>query len=98
MTNKIKVAVVDDSGFMRLVLSDIVNSDPQLEVVRTGNNGLEAVNIVKDFQPDVLVLDMIMGQYDGKYAIRNIMEKHPMPIIVVSGMNDNDKDSITEIL
>jgi len=95
---KIKVAVVDDSGFMRLVLTDIVNSDPLLHVVKTGNNGLEAVDIVRTMKPDVLVLDMVMGEYDGRYAIKNIMESYPMPIIVVSGMNDNDQETIGEIL
>lgn len=92
------MAVVDDSGFMRLVLTDIVNSDPLLQVVKTGNNGMEAVDIARTIKPDVLVLDMVMGEYDGRYAIRNIMDKYPMPIIVVSSMDDRDKDAITEIL
>lgn len=92
------MVVVDDSGFMRLVLSDIVNSDPQLKVIRTGKNGLEAVELVEKFKPDVLVLDMMMSEYDGEYAIRNIMKKFPLPIIVVSNINETNGALISDIL
>lgn len=95
---KTRVAIVDDSGFMRLVLSDIVNADPTMQVVETGSNGLEAVQIVKDCQPDVLVLDMLMEQYNGRYAIQEIMRDEPLPIIVVSAANERDPGIITEIL
>lgn len=95
---KIRVGIVDDSGLMRLVISDIVNSDPELEVIATGTNGKEAVELVRNHRPDVLVLDMIMGEYDGNYAIKQIMKFRPIPIIVLSGLNDKDSTQITEIL
>lgn len=96
--DKIKVAVVDDSGFMRLMISNIINADSGLEVLETGKNGLEAVKLVKKTSPDVLVLDMIMDEYDGKYAIRRIMSENPLPIIVVSGIDEGDSNEIGEIM
>jgi len=95
---KLRVAIVDDSGFMQLILSDIVNSDPLLTVVETGSDGKEAVDLVRRHKPDVLLLDMIMGEFDGKYAIEQIMKFRPLPIIVVSALNDKNPKVISDIL
>ena len=61
----IKILVVDDSAFMRKVLSDLFKSQPDFEVVDIGRNGAEAVEKVKQHSPDVVTLDVEMPVMDG---------------------------------
>lgn len=61
----IRILVVDDSAFMRKVLSDLFRSQPDFEVVDIGRNGVEAVAKVQQFSPDVVTLDVEMPVMDG---------------------------------
>ena len=71
---KIRVLVVDDSGLMRLLISKIVEEDPDMEVVETAADGKEAFEKASLIRPDVILLDLVMGLYDGLYAVKEIME------------------------
>ena len=96
--NKIRAAVVDDSNFMRLLISDIVTSEGDIEVVATASNGKEACDMVKESKPDVLLLDMMMPEFDGKYAVENIMRETPTPIVILSALGNSNINPIMECL
>jgi len=83
---KIKVLVVDDAAFMVKAVSDILESDPMVEVVGTAKNGLQGLEKVKELRPDVITLDMDMPVMDGIRAIRHIMIEAPVPIVVLSSL------------
>lgn len=83
---KIRVLVVDDSAFMRKVISDILNSDPEIEVVGTAKDGVEAVELVQKLQPDVVTMDVEMPRMNGLEAVRKIMEIRPTPIVMLSAL------------
>jgi two-component system chemotaxis response regulator CheB len=83
---KIKVLVVDDATFMVKAVSDILESDPMVEVIGTAKNGLQGLEKVKELRPDVITLDMDMPVMDGIRAIRHIMIEAPVPIVVLSSL------------
>ncbi|MEM9325109.1 MAG: chemotaxis-specific protein-glutamate methyltransferase CheB [Bacteroidota bacterium] len=95
---KLKVLVVDDSAFMRLLLSDILSEDKELEVVGSAADGKEAVTQVMALKPDLVLLDMNMGEYDGLYAVEHIMKKHPVPILILSAVGNTDLEPIFDAL
>ena len=80
----VRVLIVDDSGFYRRRLVEIFNSDPMIEVVGTANNGFEAIQQVPRTKPDVVTMDIEMPVMDGITAVRKIMEKNPVPILMFS--------------
>ncbi|MGD9214345.1 MAG: chemotaxis protein CheB [Desulfobacteraceae bacterium] len=86
MGTRIKVLVVDDSLFMRNAISEIVESDPQLKVVGTAKDGADGLRKVKALQPDVVILDIDMPGMNGLSAIRNLMIRYPVPILVFSSL------------
>jgi two-component system chemotaxis response regulator CheB len=81
---KIRVLVVDDSAFMCKVLQEIINSDPQLEVVGQGRDGRDGVALAESLRPDVITMDINMPHVDGLQATEQIMTQHPRPIVIVS--------------
>ncbi|AMX84021.1 chemotaxis response regulator protein-glutamate methylesterase [Geobacillus subterraneus] len=80
----IKVLVVDDSAFMRKWISDFLSEHPRLEVIGTARNGQEALEKIAVCRPDVVTLDVEMPVMDGLVTLRRIMEKHPLPVVMVS--------------
>ncbi len=81
---KTRVLIVDDSAFMRRVLTTIVASDPQLEVCGEARDGRDAVTQTEALKPDVVSMDINMPHMDGLQAIEIIMSSNPRPILVVS--------------
>jgi len=84
MEEKIRVLVVDDSFLMRRIISDIINSDPELEVVGRAKDGAEAVDKVLALAPDVVTLDVNLPVKDGIGALEDIMKKKPTRVIMLS--------------
>lgn len=80
----IRVLVVDDSAFVRMVVVDILKSAGDIEVVGTAKNGKEAIEKVLKLKPDVVVLDINMPVMDGLTALKHIMEKRPTPVLMFS--------------
>jgi two-component system chemotaxis response regulator CheB len=95
---KIKVLVADDSGLMRLIVSDILNREDDIEVLDTAIDGKEATEKALELDPDVVVMDMHMGKYDGRYAVKNILKSKHIPIIILSAVGNSDLDPIMEAL
>ncbi len=82
----IKVLIVDDSAFMRNALTRMLSSDPEIKIVGTAKDGLEAIEKVAILKPDVITMDVKMPRMDGMTALKQIMEKNPLPVIMVSSL------------
>ncbi len=91
MSNKIDVLVADDSSIMRHLLADILREDKSLNIQALANNGREAITLACEKHPDVILMDLNMGEYDGLYAVENIMQECPTPIILISSSNMNSQ-------
>jgi two-component system, chemotaxis family, protein-glutamate methylesterase/glutaminase len=81
---KIRVLVVDDSLFMRQMISDVLRSDSNIEVVDTAINGEEGITKIKNLQPDVVTLDYEMPGSNGIATLRKIMHECPIPVVMIS--------------
>jgi two-component system chemotaxis response regulator CheB len=92
MQKIIKVLVVDDSAVMRKLISDILEGDPQIEVMGTAGNGADAIKMVRTLHPDVVTMDIEMPKMDGLTALQHIMKEHPLPVIMVSAMDKRQAD------
>ncbi|MGM0844617.1 MAG: protein-glutamate methylesterase/protein-glutamine glutaminase [Bacillota bacterium] len=79
-----KVLVVDDSAFMRKLISDFLSSSPELEVVGTAKNGKDALSKITKLNPDVITMDVEMPEMNGIEALKTIMESRPIPVIMLS--------------
>ncbi|AIS16339.1 chemotaxis protein CheY [Pseudomonas rhizosphaerae] len=82
----VKVLVVDDSGFFRRRVSEILSSDPTIQVVGTATNGREAIDQAQALKPDVITMDYEMPMMDGITAVRHIMQRCPTPVLMFSSL------------
>ncbi|MEM4257944.1 MAG: chemotaxis-specific protein-glutamate methyltransferase CheB [Candidatus Thermoplasmatota archaeon] len=82
----IRALVVDDSALMRKLISDILRTDPAIQVVDTARDGQEAVEKTLRLQPDVITMDVEMPNMNGIDAVKYIMEKQPTPIVMLSAI------------
>lgn len=83
-TRKIRVLVVDDSPVIRELIASIIDEQPDMKLVGTASNGEEAIAAVKAKNPDVITMDLHMPKLDGLKTTRELMETHPVAIIIVS--------------
>jgi len=84
-TDKLKTAlVVDDSAFMRKLISGFISTHPDIEVIGTARNGLDAIEKVLELKPDVVTLDIEMPLMNGLEALQEIMLKCPVPVVMLS--------------
>lgn len=95
---KIRVAIIDDSALVRRLLTDILESDPNIEVVAKAPNPLEARELIKMTNPDVLTLDVEMPRMDGRTFLRNLMRLRPMPVVMVSSLTERGAEITLEAL
>jgi len=83
---KIRVLCVDDSSMMRQLMTEIINSHTDLEMVATAPDPLVARDLIKEFNPDVLTLDVEMPRMDGLDFLEKLMRLRPMPVVMVSSL------------
>jgi two-component system chemotaxis response regulator CheB len=94
----VRVLVVDDSLFMRTLVADMLNSDPDIEVTGRARNGSEALQMIASDRPDVVTLDLAMPECDGLTTLKNIIARDPLPVIIVSAYSKKDADITIQCL
>ncbi len=90
--SKITVLVVDDSIVMRRIISDMLSKDGGIEVVGAARNGAEALEKVRELNPDVVTMDIEMPVMDGLTALQHIMADSPRPVVMLSSMDKRQAD------
>ncbi len=94
----IKVLVVDDSFFMRTLISDLLSSDPGIEVIGTAKDGTEAMRKIPETKPDCITLDLAMPGWDGLTTLRHIMDEYPTPVVILSAHSKENADITIDCL
>jgi len=94
----IKVLVVDDSALMRKMISDILESDTEIEVVDIAHNGKDALIKQEKYDPDVITMDVDMPVMGGIETVKEIMKNNPAPIIMVSALTEKGADITMDAL
>jgi two-component system, chemotaxis family, protein-glutamate methylesterase/glutaminase len=84
----IRVLLVDDSEVSLMMLHKILENEPGIEIIGHAHFGEEAISMVSDLKPDIISMDINMPGYDGFVTTRKIMESTPVPIILVSGIDN----------
>jgi len=79
------VLVIDDSPSMRRIIKDMINSIDEFEVVCVATDAYDAREKIKEYEPDLVTIDINMPKMDGVTFLRNLMRLHPMPAVVISG-------------
>lgn len=90
--SKIKVLIIDDSALIRQILTEILSSDPGIEVVGAAADPLIARDKIKQLNPDVLTLDVEMPKMDGITFLSNLMRLRPMPVVMISSLTEQGAD------
>lgn len=85
-TRRIRVLVVDDSAVVRRLVTDALAQDPEIEVVGTAMDPYAARDKLKELQPDVLTLDIEMPKMDGLTFLQLLMDRKPMPVVIMSSL------------
>ena len=94
----IRVIVVDDSSFMRSILTRMLEKDKDIKVVETAANGEEAIDKIERVKPDVVTLDIEMPVMNGIEALTKIMATNPVPVIVLSALTREGAEVTMEAL
>ena len=90
-----RVLVVDDSAFMRRLITEIVESRPEFLVVGTARDGSDALAKVRSLRPDIVTLDIEMPGIDGLTALSQIMTEMPRPVVMLSAAGSETGNSLT---
>ncbi|KVM64347.1 chemotaxis response regulator protein-glutamate methylesterase [Burkholderia gladioli] len=89
---KIKVLCVDDSALIRSLMTEIINSQPDMAVCATAPDPLVARELIKQHNPDVLTLDVEMPRMDGLDFLERLMRLRPMPVVMVSSLTERGSE------
>ena len=95
---KIRVLVIDDSLFMRTLVSDLLRSDPGVEFVDTARDGAEALEKLSRVKPDCITLDLVMPGQTGLKTLEEIMAQRPTPVIILSAHSSKDAEITMQCL
>ena len=96
MSRKIRVLIVDDSASVRQAMSDILQSDPEIEVMGTASDPFVAARRIQQEVPDVITLDVEMPRMDGITFLRKIMSQRPIPVVVCSSLAETDSETASQ--
>lgn len=89
---KIKVLIIDDSALIRSILTEIINSQTDMEVVGVAPNPLVARDLIKQTNPDVLTLDVEMPKMDGLEFLEKLMRLRPTPVVMISSLTEKSSE------
>ncbi|MCB0504933.1 MAG: chemotaxis response regulator protein-glutamate methylesterase [Cyclobacteriaceae bacterium] len=98
MTKRIRVLIVDDSAIVRQSLTEILSSDPEIEVVGVASDPYMAVDKIKKVVPDVITLDVEMPKMDGITFLKKIMSQHPIPVVIISTLTASGTETAISAL
>ncbi len=84
----ISVLIVDDSALVRKLLTELLESDPDISVVGTAIDPYHARDKIKQLKPDVITLDVEMPRMDGVTFLKNLMRLHPKPVVMISTLTE----------
>jgi len=98
MTKKIKVLIIDDSALVRQVLTAILETSNNIEVVGSARDPIDAREKIKKLNPDVLTLDIEMPKMDGVTFLKNLMRLRPMPVVMISTLTEQGAEITLEAL
>ncbi|PAR29765.1 protein-glutamate methylesterase/protein-glutamine glutaminase [Vibrio metoecus] len=90
---KIKVLIVDDSPVFRALLTQLIESDPALEVIASAEDPYQARELIKLYKPDVLTLDVEMPKMNGVQFLKNLMRLHPLPVVMISTLTQHGAEA-----
>jgi len=96
--SRVRTVVVDDSATMRSLISAALRRDPEIEVVGQAGDPLEARQVIKDLNPDVVTLDIEMPNMNGLEFLERIMRLRPMPVVMVSTLTQAGADATLRAL
>ncbi len=94
----VNVLVVDDSAFMRRVISDMLKADKEINVIGISKNGKDALEKIEVLKPDVITLDVEMPIMDGLQTLENIMKKYKIPVVMLSSITVEGADATLKAL
>jgi two-component system chemotaxis response regulator CheB len=97
-TPKIRVLIVDDSAVVRQTLSEVLSSDPEIEVIGTASDPFVAAERIAQQTPDVITLDIEMPRMDGLTFLQKIMSQHPIPVVICSSLAEEGAASTLKAL
>jgi two-component system chemotaxis response regulator CheB len=89
MTGVTRVLVVDDSAYVRKIVSQMLSRSPTVQVVGVARDGREALDLVEELRPDVVTSDLVMPVLDGVSFVREQMKRRPLPIVLVTVANES---------
>ncbi|TAN40725.1 MAG: chemotaxis response regulator protein-glutamate methylesterase [Nitrospirae bacterium] len=95
---KIKVLIVDDSSVVRKTLSEVLSSDPKIEVMGTAADPFIAAEKLLHEVPDVITLDIEMPRMDGITFLHKIMSQHPIPVVICSSLTPENAETTLKAL
>jgi len=95
---KIRVLVVDDSAVVRQTLTEVLSSDPQIEVIATAGDPFVAAERISQQVPDVITLDIEMPRMDGLTFLKKLMSQHPIPVVICSSLAEAGAQSTFKAL
>src|SRR5208337_2785399 len=95
---KIKVLIVDDSALVRQAMSEILSSDPQIEVMAAAPDPFVAAERIRECVPDVITLDVEMPRMDGIAFLQKLMSQHPIPVVMCSTLTENGSETTFKAL
>ncbi|SMH28955.1 protein-glutamate methylesterase/protein-glutamine glutaminase [Azospirillum agricola] len=98
MSQRIRVLIVDDSATVRRTLTDILSSDPEIEVMGTAADPYAAVRRIGEEAPDVITLDVEMPRMDGITFLRKLMSQHPIPVVMCSSLVEDGSETLMQAL
>jgi len=94
----IRVLIVDDSAVVRQTLSEVLSSDPEIEVIATAADPFVAAERIREQVPDVITLDIEMPRMDGLTFLQRIMSQHPIPVVICSSLAEEGAQSALKAL
>ncbi|HKN73474.1 MAG TPA: chemotaxis response regulator protein-glutamate methylesterase [Terriglobales bacterium] len=95
---RIRVLIVDDSAVVRQTLSEVLSSDPEIEVIGTAADPFVAAERMREQTPDVITLDIEMPRMDGLTFLQKIMSQHPIPVLICSSLAEEGAQSTLKAL